>query len=112
MWIKTHDIAAAMPLEALNANMIPFDSKLHELRGFQGSMDVAENLRMLIKGSKIMEQKGIKVQDAYSMRSTPQVAGTLRDSINYAITQVEIELNGVGDNPIFLYPKLADWFTK
>ena len=42
------------------------------------------------------------MQDAYSMRSTPQVAGTLRDSIDYAASQVEIELNGVGDNPIFL----------
>ena len=102
LWIKTHDIAAAMTLEALNANMIPYDSKLHELRGFQGSMDVAENLRMLIKGSKIMEQTGKKVQDAYSLRSTPQVAGSLRDAMRFARSQVEIELNGVGDNPIFV----------
>ena len=102
LWVKTHDIAAAMTLEALNANMIPYDSKLHELRGFQGSMEVAANLRMLIKGSKIMEQSGKKVQDAYSLRSTPQVAGSLRDAMKYARSQVEIELNGVGDNPIFI----------
>ena len=57
LWIKTHDIATAMTLEALNANMIPYDAKLHELRGFKGSMETAENLRMLIEGSKIMEQK-------------------------------------------------------
>ncbi|MEO2180552.1 MAG: aromatic amino acid lyase, partial [Candidatus Poseidoniia archaeon] len=43
-----------------------------------------------------------KVQDAYSMRSTPQVAGTLRDSLEFARKQIETELNGVGDNPIFL----------
>jgi len=102
LWVKTHDIAAAMTLEALNGNMIPYDSKLHELRGFQGSMDVAANLRMLIEGSKIMEQSGKKVQDAYSLRSTPQVAGSLRDAMKYARSQVEIELNGVGDNPIFI----------
>lgn len=102
LWVKSHDIAAAMTLEALNANMTPYDSKLHELRGFQGSMDIAENLRMLIKGSKIMEQTGKKVQDAYSLRSTPQVAGSLRDAIKFARSQVEIELNGVGDNPIFI----------
>ena len=36
------------------------------------------------------------------MRSTPQVAGTLRDSLEFARKQIEIELNGVGDNPIFL----------
>jgi histidine ammonia-lyase len=43
-----------------------------------------------------------KVQDAYSMRSTPQVIGAARDALSYARTQVEIELNGVGDNPIFV----------
>jgi len=102
LWVKSHDIAAAMTLEALNANMMPYDSKLHELRGFQGSIDIAENLRMLIKGSKIMEQTDKKVQDAYSLRSTPQVAGSLRDAIKFAKSQVEIELNGVGDNPIFI----------
>jgi histidine ammonia-lyase len=42
-----------------------------------------------------------KVQDAYSMRSTPQVIGTAHDALAYARSQVEIELNGVGDNPIF-----------
>ena len=102
LWAKSHDIVAAMTLEALNANMTPYDSKLHELRGFQGSIDVAENLRLLTKNSKILSQTGKKVQDAYSLRSTPQVAGGLRDAINYAISQVEIELNGVGDNPVFI----------
>lgn len=102
LWIKTHDIAAAMTLEALNANMTPYDSKLHELRGFKGSMETAENLRELIAGSEIMEQEGKKVQDAYSLRSTPQVAGSLRDAVKFAKSQVEIELNGVGDNPIFV----------
>jgi histidine ammonia-lyase len=43
-----------------------------------------------------------KVQDAYSMRSTPQVIGSAHDACKYAKSQVEIELNGVGDNPIFL----------
>jgi histidine ammonia-lyase len=43
-----------------------------------------------------------KVQDAYSMRSSPQVIGAAHDAIDYAKSQVEIELNGVGDNPIFL----------
>lgn len=39
---------------------------------------------------------------AYSMRSTPQVIGAARDVVAYALSQVEIELNGVGDNPIFI----------
>ena len=100
--MKLHDIAAAMTLEALMANMKPYDKRIHELRGFSGSQIIANNLNILTENSEILFSGGKKVQDAYSMRSTPQVAGTLRDSINYAITQVEIELNGVGDNPIFL----------
>ena len=102
-WIKLHDIAAAMTLEALNANMTPYDHKLHELRGFIGSQKTAANLRKLTENSVIMSQSGKKVQDAYSLRSTPQVAGSLRDAMDFAATQIEIELNGVGDNPIFLH---------
>ena len=101
-WLKYHDIAAAMTLEALNANMTPYDATLHELRGFAGSQRVASNLRKLTEGSQILVSAGKKVQDAYSLRSTPQVIGAVRDSVNYAKDQIEIELNGVGDNPVFL----------
>ena len=101
-WVKLQDVAAAMTLEALNANMLPYDHRLHELRGFAGSQIVAANLRRLTEGSEIMAAQGKKVQDAYSLRSTPQVIGSVRDALNYARSQVEIELNGVGDNPVFL----------
>ncbi len=101
-WLKYHDISAAMTLEALNANMTPYDNRLHELRGFAGSIDTANNLLRLTADSEILASAGKKVQDAYSLRSTPQVIGSLKDAIKYAITQVEIELNGVGDNPVFL----------
>ena len=101
-WLKYQDIAAAMTLEALNANMTPYDSKLHELRGFKGSEVVAANLRQLTEGSEIMAATGKKVQDAYSLRSTPQVVGAVRDAAAFAREQVEIELNGGGDNPVFL----------
>ena len=101
-WLKYHDIAAAMSLEALNANMTPYDARLHELRGFAGSQRVASNLRRLTEGSQILVSEGKKVQDAYSLRSTPQVIGAVRDSVNFAKEQIEIELNGVGDNPVFL----------
>tara|TARA_Y100000994_G_C15703971_1_gene446572 strand:+ start:3094 stop:4620 length:1527 start_codon:yes stop_codon:yes gene_type:complete len=102
LWLKTHDLSASMTLEALNANMKPYKSKLHELRGFTGSKKVAKNITNLTEGSEILNSKNKKLQDAYSLRSTPQVAGTLRDSLSYTLKQVEIELNGVGDNPIFL----------
>ena len=102
-WIKQAEIVAGMTLEALLANMKPYTAKLHELRGFSGAVTSAENLVRVMTGSDLMTGKvKVKVQDAYSMRSTPQVIGALRDFTAYARKQVEIELNGVADNPIFL----------
>ncbi|MFH1728600.1 MAG: aromatic amino acid ammonia-lyase [Pseudomonadota bacterium] len=102
-WIKEAEIAAAMTLEALMANMKPYDVRLHQLRGFGGAITSAFNIKKVIEGSDLLDNKvKVKVQDAYSMRSTPQVIGAARDHLRYAKTQVEIELNGVGDNPIFL----------
>lgn len=101
--LKMAEIAAAMSLEALLANLKPYDTRLHELRGFTGAVRSARAIRKLIEGSDLQTGKiKTKVQDAYSMRSTPQVIGSAHDAIKYAKSQVEIELNGVGDNPIFL----------
>src|SRR3989339_1392420 len=101
--IKQAEIAAAMTIEALLGNMKPYTAKLHELRGFKGAVDSADNMRRLFEGSDLTTGKmKTKVQDAYSMRSTPQVIGAAKDAIAYARSQVEIELNGVGDNPIFV----------
>lgn len=102
-WLKQAEIAASMSLEALMANMKPYDQRLHKLRGFKGAVTCAENIRRIIDGSDLASGKlKVKVQDAYSMRSTPQVIGTARDSLAYARKQFETEINGVGDNPIFL----------
>jgi histidine ammonia-lyase len=101
-WVAQTEIAAAMTLEALLANMKPYQARLHELRGFRGAMTCAANLRMVLEGSDLVTGKlTVKVQDAYSMRSTPQVIGALRDALAYARRQFETELNGVADNPIF-----------
>jgi histidine ammonia-lyase len=102
-WIKQAEICAGMTLEALLANMKPYQNALHMLRGFRGAITCAANLRKVMDGSDLVTGKlKVKVQDAYSMRSTPQVIGALRDSMAYARTQLEIELNAVADNPIFL----------
>ena len=102
-WLKQAEIAAAMSIEALLGNMKPYSAKLHELRGFKGAVVSAQNIRKVIEGSDLLTGKmKTKVQDAYSMRSTPQVIGAAHDAIAYARSQVEIELNGVGDNPIFV----------
>ncbi|MBD3180527.1 MAG: phenylalanine ammonia-lyase [Candidatus Latescibacteria bacterium] len=101
-WLKQAEIAAAMSLEALKANMGPYTPLLHEIRGFTGAVRCAGHLQKLIEGGDLKEGKvKCRVQDAYSMRSTPQVIGTAFDAVNYAKSQVEVELNGVGDNPVF-----------
>src|SRR5574342_17280 len=102
-FIRQAEIAAAMTIEALLGNLKPYNTTLHELRGFSGAVTSAKNIMKVIEGSDLTTGKmKTKVQDAYSMRSTPQVIGAARDAIAYARSQVEIELNGVGDNPIFV----------
>ncbi|MFC1483653.1 histidine ammonia-lyase [Candidatus Neomarinimicrobiota bacterium] len=102
-WLKQAEIACAMSLESLLANLKPYDVRLHEVRGFKGSMRSARAIMKCIEGSDLLSGKiKTKVQDAYSMRSSPQVIGAAHDALAYARKQVEIELNGVGDNPIFL----------
>ena len=101
-WLKHAEIAAAMSLEALKANMKPYTLKIHQARGFAGAVRSAQAIQKLIQGGDLIEGKmKCKIQDAYSMRSTPQVIGTAHDALTYGRSQVEIELNGVGDNPVF-----------
>lgn len=101
--LRQAEITAAMSLEALLANLKPYDHRLHELRGFPGSIRSARSILACIAGSDLATGKvKTKVQDAYSMRSTPQVLGAAHDAVAFAWRQVETELNGVCDNPIFL----------
>ena len=105
-WLRQAEIAASMSLEALKANMKPYTSLLHEIRGFQGAIRSAMAINKCVDGGDLKEGKvKCKVQDAYSMRSTPQVIGSAHDALRWARSQVEIELNGVGDNPIFFPEK-------
>ncbi len=101
-WLKQAEIACTMTLEALKANLGPYNHKIHEARGFKGSIRSAAAIRKVASGGDLIEKRlKVKVQDAYSMRSTPQVIGAAHDAVAWAKSQVEIELNGVGDNPIF-----------
>ena len=101
-WLKQAEIAASMSLEALHANLNPYDERLHKVRGFPGAVRSSKAMMKCMQGSDLLTGKiKQKVQDAYSMRSTPQVIGAVHDAVAYARKQVEIELNGVGDNPVF-----------
>jgi len=109
-YFKTVEIATALTLEVLNANMAAYDERIHTVRGFPGAVTCAANVRRLTAGSEMLQQKGKKVQDAYSLRSTPQVVGTAKDAWKWARQMFEIELNGVGDNPIF-FPEEETYLT-
>ncbi len=102
-WLMQAEIVCAMTLEALCANLKPYDERLHLLRGFPGAVRTARAIIRCVEGSDLLSGKmKTKVQDAYSMRSSPQVIGAAHDAGAFARKQVEIELNGVADNPIFL----------
>jgi histidine ammonia-lyase len=100
-WLKMSEIAAAMTLEVLNANMKAYDERVHKTRGYPGALESAANVRQITEGSELLTRPGKKVQDAYSLRSTPQIVGAVRDSLKWARYMAEIELNGAADNPIF-----------
>jgi histidine ammonia-lyase len=100
-WLKTQEISLAMSLEALNANMKAYDPRIHFVRGYPGAQECAENVRRLTDGSELLKLPGKKVQDAYSLRSSPQVIGAAREAFKWARYMLEIELNHAADNPTF-----------
>jgi len=100
-WLRTQEVALAMSLEALNANMKAYDPRIHLVRGYPGAQECAENIRNLTEGSELLNLPGKKVQDAYSLRSSPQVIGAAREALKWARYMLEIELNHAADNPTF-----------
>lgn len=98
---KTADIAAAMTCEAQLGIKKAFDPKVHAVRPHQGQGAVADNLLRLLEGSALaFDTQPGRVQDAYSVRCTPQVHGACRDAVRYVENAVETEINSVTDNPI------------
>jgi histidine ammonia-lyase len=106
----TADVAAALSLDALRGSPAAFDARIAAARPFRGHAATSENLLRLSAGSEIREshrsaERDPRVQDAYSLRCTPQVHGAVRDALDYARATAEIELNAATDNPlVFLRP--------
>ena len=98
---KVADIAGAMTAEALHGITKAYDEKVHLLRGHQGQIDVAANMRALLEGSKnAFRVQPTKVQDPYTLRCIPQIHGASRDAFRYVFDMVSREINAVTDNPI------------
>ena len=100
------DITTAMSIEGLLGTDRVFAPDLHaQLRPQVGQAISAANIFAMLKGSGIVashRENDSRVQDAYSLRCAPQVAGAVRDTISYASTIAERELASAIDNPVVL----------
>jgi histidine ammonia-lyase len=101
----TADVAASLSLDALRGSPGAFDSRIMHARAYAGAATTARNLAHLNDGSQIREshrsaEKDTRVQDAYSLRCTPQVHGAVRDSLSQAREMALVELNSATDNPL------------
>jgi histidine ammonia-lyase len=103
--VDTGDVAAALSLDALRGSPGAFDARIMHARPYTGASMTARNLAHLNEGSQIREshraaEKDARVQDAYSLRCTPQVHGAVRDSLAQARDIAAVELNSATDNPL------------
>lgn len=96
------DIAGAMSLEAYLGSDAPFAERINALRPHPGQAHCAANLRRLLHGSAVLasHRDCDRVQDPYSLRCMPVVHGAARDTLRFARSTLEIEVNAVTDNPI------------
>lgn len=106
--VKISDIAASLSFEAHHGIVDALDHKVHDVRPHKGQKDTARIMLDILSGSKMTTRQGeIRVQDAYSLRCTPQVHGASKDAINYVREKIEIEINSVTDNPI-IFPETKE----
>ncbi len=103
--VDTADVAASLSLDALRGSPGAFDARIMHARAYAGAATTARNLAHLNEGSQIREshrsaEKDTRVQDAYSLRCTPQVHGAVRDSLGQAREMAAVELNSATDNPL------------
>jgi histidine ammonia-lyase len=99
---KIIDIAAAMSLEVLMGSRTEFDPRIHKVRPHPGQAAAADNMLRLVQSSEIItSHKDCKrIQDAYTLRCSPQVHGASHDAIHYARQVIETEMNSATNNPL------------
>ncbi|PYU01762.1 MAG: histidine ammonia-lyase [Acidobacteria bacterium] len=103
--VDTADVAAALSLDALRGSPGALDARIMHARAYPGAATTARNLAHLNDGSQIREshraaEKDPRVQDAYSLRCTPQVHGAVRGALAQAREIAAVELNSATDNPL------------
>lgn len=100
--IGAADVVCALTLDALGGTDAAFDPAVHAARPHPGQGESAARLRRLLEGSAIRESHRDcgRVQDAYSLRCSPQVHGAARDALEHTHRVLSIELNSATDNPM------------
>lgn len=95
------ELIASMTMEGLQGIVTAFDDELHQVRGHQEQIDVANRMRKILQTSELTTEQGeVRIQDAYSLRCIPQVLGATWQTFNYVKTIIETEMNAVTDNPL------------
>lgn len=100
------DKAVSLSLEALRGSPDAFDPRIHLARGLPGQTTSARNIRSYSEGSTLIGSTK-RVQDAYSLRCAPQVHGAIRDTVEFAQSIIEREINAATDNPLIFEPSVA-----
>ncbi len=99
----TAQSAAALSIEAFRANLSALDMRALALRPLPGQMAAAQDLRKRLEGSALFDYaQARRIQDPLSIRNVPQIHGTVHSAICFATEAIEIEINGVSDNPVVL----------
>ncbi len=107
---KLTDIAAAMSLEVLMGSRMEFDPRIQQVRPHPGQARAADNMFRLTQNSEIVtsHKDCCRIQDAYTLRCSPQVHGASKDAITYAKKVVETEMNSSTNNPL-IFPESKEF---
>ena len=105
--LRTELVATAVVADALGAKRDAYDPRVFEVRPYVGARISARALRLLLEGGDLDEFIEKRVQDAYSIRCAPQVVGAAWDATAWVRSQLEIEANSAGDDPL-VFPDEGD----
>lgn len=104
------DVAASMSLEVLMGSRTEFDPRIHQLRPHPGQAAAADNMYRITRNSEIVtsHKDCHRIQDAYTLRCSPQVHGAGKDAISYATRVLETEMNSSTNNPL-IFPESQEF---
>ena len=94
--------AGSLSVDAARGSDVPFDDRIHQVRGHVAQRDVAAMYRQLLLGSAIRESHRTchRVQDPYSLRCQPQIMGAVLHQMQFVGQTLQVEINAVSDNPL------------